>query len=368
MRRVSAVVHNPSFVRWRRFVRTGRSLLVPRASAVTLLLILLVLAGSGVPHLAIARQATPEPADLAALIDGLTPQDGGVYGFLVHDPANGQLYASNATVPFVAASLYKLPLMAHIYKLADQGLISLYEQLVLDEWYWSEGDDSYYDHAWLGASVSINELLFAMGAWSSNVAAWALSTLVYWPDVQETAWEIGMTTGTWMFAVTPEFEAWPPPPGESDAPEAMAAAGAFVDAVYGWAPVMITNPHDIAAFFTGLLSRTVVSADASQAMLDILAQQAISDRLPALLPESAWIAHKTGNLPQVVHDAGIIVTDSGPIVVVGMSEAMPDEWAAIDAIQHLGRTVFDAFSGDGGSASRSFFPDAPNEVALRFPE
>jgi hypothetical protein len=45
-----------------------------------------------------------------------------------------------------------------------------------------------------------------------------------------------------------------------------------------------------------------------------------------------------------VHDAGIIYTAGGPAIVVGMSEAMPDEWVAISALQQLALTVFDAFN------------------------
>lgn len=60
------------------------------------------------------------------------------------------------------------------------------------------------------------------------------------------------------------------------------------------------------------------------ALMIVVSRHAIENRFPALLPERAWIAHKTGNLPQVVHDAGIIYTASGPVFVVGMSKAMPD--------------------------------------------
>lgn len=286
-------------------------------------------------------EASPEAIDLQRAIDALLPVDGGVYGFVVEEPDGVARYRHNPGVPFVAASLYKLPLMAHVFKLVEQGQFALADLLVLDEWFWSEGTDSYYDHAMLGASVSIDELLFAMGAWSSNVAAWALATLVDWWDVQQTAHEIGMT-GTLMFAVTPELPVWPPAPGEGDAADSMWAAAAFIDAVYGWSPVMITTPGDIALFFRALLNGTVISASASWDMLAILQRQAITDRFPALLPEGAELAHKTGNLNQVLHDAGIIYTPAGPVIVVGMCEAFYDEWGAWNALQQLALTVYDA--------------------------
>ncbi len=307
----------------------------------------LITAGSTVGARASTPEASPEANDLQAAIDALTPVDGGVYGFVVEDAAGVARYRQNPGVPFVAASLYKLPLMAHIYKLSKQGNFSLSDQIILDEWFWSEGTDSYYDHAWLGAAISIDELLFAMGAWSSNVAAWALATLVNWWDVQQTAFEIGMT-GTHMFAVTPELAVWPPVPGDGDSPDAMFAAAAFIDIVYGWSPVMITTPGDIATFFRALLGGNVVSASASWEMLAILGRQAITDRFPALLPDGVEVVHKTGNLSQVLHDAGIIYTPTGPVVVVGMCEAFIDEWGAWNALQQLALTVYGAFERGSG--------------------
>ena len=298
--------------------------------------------------LAATPEASPEPVDLHTLIDALIPIDGGVYGFVVQEPSGATHYRQNPGVPFVAASLYKLPMMAHIFKLAEQGVFTLDDALVLDEWFWSEGADSYYDDSWLGNSVTIRELLFAMGAWSSNVAAWALATLVNWWEVQVTANEAGMT-GTLMFAVTPELAIWPPEPGDGDSPESMWAAASFIDSVYGWSPVMITTPGDVATFFRAILAGTLVSEQASASMVEILGHQAINDRFPALLPEGIELVHKTGNLSQVLHDAGIIYTDAGPVIVVGMCEAFIDELGAWNALQQLALTVFNGYQPTAGS-------------------
>jgi beta-lactamase class A len=80
-------------------------------------------------------------------------------------------------------------------------------------------------------------------------------------------------------------------------------------------------------------------------MIDILSRQAIGDRFPQFLPEQAWLAHKTGNLGQVIHDAGIIYTGDGPAIVVGMAQAMADEWSAVSMLQHLALAVYQAYQG-----------------------
>jgi hypothetical protein len=74
-------------------------------------------------------------------------------------------------------------------------------------------------------------------------------------------------------------------------------------------------------------------------MVARLSRQQINDRLPAALPDGVVVAHKTGNLPGLTHDAGIIFTPSGPRVVVAMT------WDAFDAdayafIANVASTVY----------------------------
>jgi hypothetical protein len=74
-------------------------------------------------------------------------------------------------------------------------------------------------------------------------------------------------------------------------------------------------------------------------MLARLGRQAIGDRLPAALPANVPVAHKTGNLVGLVHDAGIIFTPSGPRVVVAMTwDAFNDDANAF--IANVGALVY----------------------------
>src|SRR5207237_1093820 len=79
------------------------------------------------------------------------------------------------------------------------------------------------------------------------------------------------------------------------------------------------TPRAVGTFFTLLARRQLISAAASDRMLARLERQQINDRLPAQLPADVVIAHKTGNLSGVTHDAGIIFTKTGPRVVVVMT-------------------------------------------------
>ena len=93
--------------------------------------------------------------------------------------------------------------------------------------------------------------------------------------------------------------------------------------------------------FRLLLAGEVVSTEARCAMLDLLVHQAINDRLPAGLPAGAVVAHKTGNLPGLVHDAGVLYTRTGPVVVAALSEGV-DEGEAAEVIAQLGALVYRA--------------------------
>jgi hypothetical protein len=74
-------------------------------------------------------------------------------------------------------------------------------------------------------------------------------------------------------------------------------------------------------------------------MLARLKRQQINDRLPAQLPGDVVIAHKTGNLSGVTHDAGIIYTKTGPRVVVAMTWDALDE-DADNFISSIGSLVY----------------------------
>jgi len=69
-----------------------------------------------------------------------------------------------------------------------------------------------------------------------------------------------------------------------------------------------------------------VSKDASREMTEILVQQFYRDLIPAQLPSGTPVAHKTGWITGVFHDAGIIfLPDGGQLVLVLLSKGATDE-------------------------------------------
>lgn len=115
------------------------------------------------------------------------------------------------------------------------------------------------------------------------------------------------------------------------------------------------------AALTELLSRIwrgeIVSRAACDAMLEILLKQQLNDRLPRFLPPATPCAHKTGTLPGIRNDSGIIYASENPHVAVTVFSRWDDEAVADDPIARsekpiaidaafgrIGRLLFDSYS------------------------
>ena len=77
-------------------------------------------------------------------------------------------------------------------------------------------------------------------------------------------------------------------------------------------------------------------------MLRLMADQRINDRVPPELFRAGLIAHKTGDLPLLLHDAGIITGPGGPIAVVLMATDFPSRKDAVAAMVDVYRLVYQA--------------------------
>lgn len=300
-----------------------------------------VCAGISTP---IASQSVAAQAvDVAKLASKLLQLEPGVYGVVLMQPDGTVIFKQNANLPFVTASLYKLIVMVDFYRSREFGEIDFEQWVTLEESFFSvfEGDeeDVTYDSSMVGFEVQISELLFNMITLSSNVAARALLSLTTSEVLNEIAANLGMSS-THLLLELKDVSPWPPESINGDNPAASEAALRFVAQMGEEGPISITTPADIATFFMELVNREIVSPDASDEMLSLLEQQEINDRLPALLPEGTVCAHKTGDLNNVVHDAGIVYGEAGPTIVTVLSEAVPDHERTIRVIQCLGLIAY----------------------------
>lgn len=91
--------------------------------------------------------------------------------------------------------------------------------------------------------------------------------------------------------------------------------------------------------------RSLFSSEASQKMLDILHKQEFKSFIPAGLPSEARVAHKTGEISTIAHDAGLVfLPDRKPYAVVILTEWEPDKGGRSDTLAKVSRAIYQAVS------------------------
>jgi beta-lactamase class A len=88
----------------------------------------------------------------------------------------------------------------------------------------------------------------------------------------------------------------------------------------------------------------------SREMLGILHRQEFRNGIPARLPAAVRVAHKTGEISTVAHDAGVVYPPGRrPYVIAVLTEWAPDASGRSATIAEVSHAVFEALAGDGGT-------------------
>ncbi|HZC31000.1 MAG TPA: serine hydrolase [Gaiellaceae bacterium] len=261
----------------------------------------LVLALGGLPLGGVPAAASQLPSAL----DDLAGSFAGGSAVWVSDPtAPLPIYARNADEPVVTASLYKLAVLAEAEHQVELGTLHYTDTVEIGP------DDITMDgsNELEGTVLTLDQALEQMITVSDNGPAIHL-------------WRILGPDKINSFLVASGISGFHIRLDETEDNTATA--------------------RSLGTFFTLLAERKLVSPAASDRMLARLERQQINDRIPVQLPPGTVVAHKTGNLIGLVHDAGIVYTPRGPRVVVVMTWDS-DEGAVDGFIARLTQAVYDA--------------------------
>ncbi|MBI3521805.1 MAG: serine hydrolase [Chloroflexi bacterium] len=259
--------------------------------------------------------------ELIAGIEGLVKNFPGGAGVWVGDPNSPvALYTRDPDEHVITASLYKLAVMLETEKRVDAKTLTYATPIVIQ--HEDITDDGSYEVA--GTELTIDEALELMITVSDNGTALALYHLLGPENINATLQSVGLKD--FHIALNQDED-------------------------------NVATPRVIGQYFTMLAKKQLLSPAASDRMTARLQRQKINDRLPAQLPEGVVVAHKTGNLAGITHDAGIINTTSGPRVVVAMTWDVEEE-AANQFIANVGSLVYSAILEPPASA-RYIVPKRP---------
>ena len=228
------------------------------------------------------------------------------FAVLVKELESGRGAAVDVGRSFYAASLFKPWVMLEAFNQRDAGLLDFDERYIVSDYYGAFGLN--LGELEVCDEVTIGEAMERMMALTDNVAANLLLDRVGAGNVNSALRRLGLSDSGF--------------PGDDSLP---------------------TTSADMALLLEAIVSGEAVSEAASGEMMALLESEAISDRLPALLPKGTRVAHKTGNWEDATHDAGIVVSPGATYLIVVLTDfGFQDDGAA--RIARLSRMVYDYYN------------------------
>lgn len=242
------------------------------------------------------------------------------------DPAEQLLI--NAREEFHAASTMKTPVMLEVYKQAESGELSLDDSIVVKNEFYSIVDSSTYSlspdddsysklYEQIGTKHTLRDLVYHMIISSSNLATNIVIELAEADKVTQTMRDLG-------------------------ANDIQVRRGVEDGKAYRQGLNNTTTAYDLMQLFEAIVQHELVSAEASQAMIDILLDQRFNKMIPAQLPDDVRVAHKTGWITGLHHDSGIVyLPDGRSYILILLSRNLMDEDAGIQALADISRVIYD---------------------------
>lgn len=285
--------------------------------------------------LACATGAPSAPAPTGSLDARLQPyfqRQGVTIAVAYRNLGTGATYHHEEERSFHAASTMKVPVMMALFQAVDAGELSLAEpipvrnefQSIVDGSKFSldpkeDGDPDLYQA--LGQSRPLEELIRRMIVRSSNLATNLLIEKI----------------------------------GASRANDLMRSLGAYrIQVLRGVEDEKAFNAglnnkvtaKDLEIALTALARGETFKPDSNAKMIEILKAQEFNEKIPAYLPKGTPIAHKTGDITGIHHDAAIVYPPGEPpYVLVVLTDGFQDEKEADRAIAEISRVVWQSRGG-----------------------
>jgi beta-lactamase class A len=107
-----------------------------------------------------------------------------------------------------------------------------------------------------------------------------------------------------------------------------------------------TTSADLATLLEGIEKGTVLSSSNSSVMREILLAQEFNDKIPAGLPPGTRVAHKTGEITAVSHDAAVVYPPGRkPYVLVVLTKGIRESAVSGALIADISRVVWNHATG-----------------------
>jgi beta-lactamase class A len=301
--------------------------LTRRCSRARLRALVLVLPACAVVR-AGAQRPTNGTAALRLAIEHRTAEvPGAVIGVAFRDLETHDTLFVNADDRFHAASTMKVPVMIELFRQVDAGTLRLDQRVPLANQFRSIVDGSPYAldprddsdsaaYALVDTRVPVRELLEHMITRSSNLATNALIEVVGARRANAAAHALG-------------------------ARNIAVLRGVEDDKAFAAGRNNTTTARDLEVLMGAIETGTAASRASCDTMRAILLRQEFNGEIPAGLPPGTKVAHKTGFITGVLHDAAIVYPEHhSPYVLVVLTRDIPDQQVARQLIVDVSRLVY----------------------------
>lgn len=264
---------------------------------------------------------------LSEIIQRYISQQNGKLAVYIENLQTGEKYSYKELEIFPAASLYKLILLAAVLKEVEAKELSLDDTLVNTKTHLINvlGEEDFgYEDMPENITFTINEALQRVGRISDNFAAIMLTEKLR-------ALRVGRGGGNEQSSSSNKLLI------------RMAQDLGMNNTNFDRDPIE-TTVWDIGRYFKLLYKGEVVSIGVSDKIIELLSLSNINDRVPAKLPEGIKVVHKTGELPRIRHDGGIVYLEESPYVIVLFSKDLQYEDEGVETLANISRDVYKYFS------------------------
>jgi beta-lactamase class A len=229
---------------------------------------------------------------------------------------------------FHAASTMKVPVMLGIFEAVSRGDLRLDRPVRVKNEFVSIFDGSSYSlearedsdkqlYEMVGQDVPLQELVRRMIVRSSNLATNIVIEFIGAKRVMNLMQQIG-------------------------ANDIQVLRGVEDDKAYHAGMNNTATAYDLMLIFRALGENRVISGEASGQMIEILAAQEHNNGIPAGLPKGTRVAHKTGSITAIAHDAGLVFRpDGSSYVLVVLTRGFKKHSDAQKVIAAISRAVWE---------------------------
>lgn len=291
---------------------------------------------------------------LQQTIEKILAETSATFGVSIKHTATKEEVNINENKPFQMASVFKVPILLTLYEKAFNGEIDLTERVEITEEDEVPGSGVIQEMD-PGINLTIKDLATLMIIVSDNLATDKLYHMLGKESIAQTLVNHGLDDiyihqSTWdllSYAVGVKPKSFSKDALDELNERLFSDKEEYRDDIVFKEDVTnnMSTPRAMTRLYEMLDNKQFISAECSEAVLDILSRQQMSQRIPGRLPFGTKAAHKTGSIGSAINDAGIVYLpdDKGAYIISLFSVDNETSVAGVDIASRISKAAYDYF-------------------------